>query len=73
MSIYIELSVPHTNCTDNDVRLVDGHSLNEGIVLICMNGVWGILCNSGVGENYVRVVCLELGYQRGLICCSLTI
>ena len=71
MSIFIiiDLNVPHTNCTDSDVQLVDGFSLNEGKVVICINRVWVTLCNNGIDQNYARVVCLELGYQRGLICC----
>ena len=33
---------------------------------MCINGVWGTLCNSGIDQNDVGVICLELGYQRGL-------
>ena len=61
------MNVTHSNCTDYDVQLVDGPSLNEGRVLICINGVWGTLCNSGIDYNDAGVICLELGYQRGFV------
>ena len=61
-----DLNVTHSNCTDYDVQLVDGPSLNEGRVIMCINGVWGTLCDSYFSYNDVGVICLELGYQRGL-------
>ena len=64
--LLIDSNIPNSNCTDYDVQLVDGPSLNEGRVLICINGVWGTLCNSGIDYNDARVICLELGYQSGL-------
>ena len=60
------LTVTHSNCTDYDVQLVDGPSPNEGRVLICINRVWGTLCISGIHYNDVGVICLELGYHRGI-------
>ena len=63
--LLIDLSVTRSNCTDYDVQLVDGPSLNEGRVLLCINGVWGTLCNSGIDYNDVKVICHELGYQAG--------
>ena len=62
-----DLNVTHSNCTDYNVQLVDGPSLNEGRVLICINGVWGTLCNSGIDYNDAGVICLELGYQGGFV------
>ena len=60
------MKVTPSNCTDYDVQLVDGPSLNEGRLLICINEVWGTLCNIGIDYNDARVICLELGYKRGL-------
>ena len=61
------LTVTHSNCTDYDVQLVDGPSNNEGRVLMCINGVWGTLCDSGIKYYYdAGVICLELGYHRGI-------
>ena len=33
---------------------------------MCINGVWGTVCNSGISYNDARVICLDLGYQTGL-------
>ena len=60
------LAITHSNCTDYDVQLVDGPNHNEGRVLICINEVWGTLCNSGIHYNDARVICHELGYHRGI-------
>ena len=62
-----DLNVTHSNCTDYDVQLVDGPSLSEGKLLICINGVWGTLCNSGIDYIDAGVICLDLGYQRGFV------
>ena len=59
------MNTVYSNCTDFDVRLVDGDSPNEGKVQICVNGVWGLLCSRSVDRNDARVVCSELGYQTG--------
>ena len=64
--LLIDSNIPNSNCTDYDVQLVDGPSLNEGRLLMCINGVWGTFCNSGINYNDVKVICLELGYQIGL-------
>ena len=62
-----DTNVTYSNCTDYNVQLVDGPSLNEGRLLICINGVWGTFCNSGIDYNDAGVICLELGYQRGFV------
>ena len=64
--LITDLNVTYSNCTDYEVQLVDGPSLNEGRVLMCINGVWGSLCNSDIDYNDAGVICLELGYQGGL-------
>ena len=61
----LDLNTVYSNCTDFDVRFINGASPNEGKVQICVNGVWGLLCSSSVDRNDARVVCSELGYQTG--------
>ena len=51
------------SCTHGALRLVDGRSSNEGLVEICINGVWGTVCDSGWDDNDARVVCRRLGYS----------
>ena len=49
------------SCTHGALRLVDGRSSNEGRVEICINGVWGTVCDGGWGSNDASVVCRQLG------------
>ena len=68
---YAALSVSPSNCTDGDIRLVDGSVSSEGRLEICINRAWGTICygNSRYGYNYwgayeARVVCHQLGHQE---------
>ena len=48
------------DCTDGDVRLVDGDA-TEGRVEYCVGGLWGTVCNYNWGVADVIVVCRQLG------------
>ena len=54
--------VVYSNCTTGDVRLTDGPTEYEGRVEICMNGVWGSVCDYGWDTNETITVCKQLGY-----------
>ena len=51
------------NCTNGTVRLVDGPVESTGRVEICINGLWGTVCNSYWDNNDAMVVCSQLGYS----------
>ena len=55
--------VESTNCTMGDVRLQDGTIENEGRVEVCVNGVWGSVCDYGWSTIDANVVCKQLGYS----------
>ena len=55
---------PFSNCTNGEVRLGGGSTANQGRVEICINNVWGSVCDNGWGEMDGNVVCRQLGYQR---------
>jgi len=52
------------NCSDGDVRLVDGTALNDGRVEICFNNAWGTICNSGFDRLDAGVICQQLGFSQ---------
>ena len=60
---FTELSVPTSNCPNATLRIVDGPSHLEGRLEVCLNDVWGTVCESSWGNNNAAVACRQLGYQ----------
>jgi len=54
-------SVP-TNCSVGQIRLMDGVSRREGRVEICIDRVWGTICDTYWSRPDAQVVCRQLGY-----------
>ena len=51
------------SCMNGAVRLVGGQSNTEGTVEICVNGVWGSVCDDSWGKEEAAVVCQQLDFQ----------
>ena len=53
------------NCTDGEVRLVDGRSDTAGRVEICYGNQWGTICDEDWDESEAVVVCRQLNFNNG--------
>ena len=62
-SYYIVTRVSYSNCTTGEIRLTDGTTQYEGRVEVCVNGVWGTVCDNGWDTTEAYAVCHHLGYQ----------
>ena len=51
-------------CATGDIRLQGGSSVDEGRVEVCMNGVWGTVCDNSWNNTDASVVCRQLGFSR---------
>ena len=52
------------SCNTGDVRLQGGTSNDEGRVELCMNSVWGTVCDNSWNDTEASVVCRQLGFSR---------
>ena len=62
--VYIVYYLDQSNCTDGDVRLIDGYIKQEGRIEVCINQVWGSICNKGWDKTDAHIVCQQLGYPE---------
>ena len=50
-------------CTTGQLRLVGSNIPNEGRVEICINNVWGTVCDDFWSSTDATVVCRQLEYS----------
>ena len=50
-------------CNDTDVHLVNGQTIFDGQVEICLNGLWVPVCDDKWTNRDAEVVCRQLGYN----------
>ena len=51
---------PGTGCTNGDLRLSGNFT---GRLELCVNGVFGTVCDTNWDDNDAQVVCKQLGYE----------
>ena len=50
--------------TDWELRFVGGTNVREGRLEVCLNGVWGTICDQSWDNTDAGVICTGLGYSR---------
>ena len=60
-----------TDCVDGEIGLFGGSNYLEGRVEICINGVWGFVCDDGWNDVAAGVVCRQLGHTHEGMCLSI--
>ena len=51
-------------CSDGTIQLADGLIEQEGRVEVCIDGVWGTVCDDGWDKTDVHVACQQLGHPE---------
>ena len=61
--MHVALNIAGQHCANGTPRLVGGPVESAGRVEICINGVWGTVCDDQWDNNDAVVVCRQLGYN----------
>ena len=56
-------SLTAANCSDGEIRLVDGSTEYNGWVQICFSKTWGTICSNLWDSRDASVACNQLGYS----------
>ena len=58
----LSLDAAQSCSSDGALRLVGGSTAREGTVEICLNSIWGTVCDDFYGTTVAQVICRQLGY-----------
>ena len=51
-------------CTEGAIRLLGGTTQYEGRIEVCLNRIWGTVCDDFWGAINAGVVCKQLGFSQ---------
>lgn len=59
-----------SECVDGAIRLVNSGSVDpiEGRVELCINNIWGSVCNRGFNAREAQVICRQINNTFEGIC-----
>ena len=61
-------SIADGQCSYGDIRLANGYIEQEGRVEICVDDVWGVICDDGWDKTDAHIACQQLGYaEQGML------
>lgn len=63
VNVFFVSNFPLKACPTGVVRLEGETSQNQGRVEVCIDGVWGTVCDDGWSSSDAQVVCRQLGYE----------
>ena len=58
-----DIATEKANCSDGQIRLVNGTNILEGRVEVCINSAWGSTCDNFFSEDEATVICKQLGHR----------
>ena len=53
----------YERCSGNEIKLVNGSEGQSGRVEVCLDGLWGTVCDDGWDVNDATAVCRQLGHN----------
>lgn len=63
--MYLKLDYILTDkCINGDIKLSGSGYSSVGMINVCVNGVWGTICNTGFDDADASVACAQLGFSR---------
>lgn len=60
---YYTIITLHVDCSQSDIRLVDGPTELEGTLQVCYYNTWGLVSDDGWSDDEAMVVCRQLNYN----------
>ena len=58
---YISI-IESEGCVNGSLRLIGGNTMLEGILQICIDGVWGVICGYQTTKE-MRIACAQMGFS----------
>ena len=61
VTIILFVFIESEGCVNGSLRLIGGNTMLEGILQICIDGVWGVICNR-LTTKEMSIACAQMGF-----------